>query len=371
MSTDGENGRNKELADTRRAKRIELYIVVFTMTLLVGVALVAFVILKEFLAKQPAVGNFLAPVAGILAGVVALLGYLGSSAVDSTKSSSESLRHQITNVLVSITENVLGYGTEKAFRTALKSPASGLQTASLPAEDQSRLVSVLEQKIMAVAAEDAFRTGVLKNVLEIQRDVSHRDRLARINAQFDATRVRLDQAIVLLHKKANVNMAVGILLSSLGIIFLGITVVPGLFEKILNLPTVLLVTDDLSTPTAFWMHYVPRVTLAIVLELFAYFFLNLYKANAAETRYYHNEITNLSARHGALIAASDPIDASLLKLVVDDLLRTERNGVLTKSQTTVEIARAKAEAEASKDLVSIATKLVESLARPSNKPDEK
>ncbi|RQV71536.1 hypothetical protein [Burkholderia anthina] len=369
MSANGENEKNKEQAETRRARRIELYIAVAATTLLVGVSLVAIVILKEFLARQPAVGNFLAPVAAILAGVVALLGYLGSSVVDSKKSSSESLHYLITKAILSMLG--LGHGTETAFRVTLKSPAAGAETASLPAEDQLRLVSALEQKIMAAAAEDAFRTGVLKNVLEIQRDVAHSDRLARINAQFDATRVRLDQAIVLLHKKANVNMAVGILLSSLGIVFLGVTVVPGLFEKLVTLPTALLAADDLSTPTAFWMHYVPRVTLAIVLELFAYFFLNLYKANAAETRYYHNEITNLSARHAALIAASDPIDAALLKLVIDDLLKTERNGILTKSQTTVEIARAKAEAEASKDLVSIATKLVESLARPSNKPDEK
>jgi hypothetical protein len=159
-------------------------------------------------------------------------------------------------------------------------------------------------------------------------------------------------------------MLVGILLSALGIFFLGVTVVPGLFNRMFGSASDLFPqTANITDITQFWIHYLPRLALAVVLELFSYFFLNLYKANAAETRYYHNEISNIAARHSALMSASNPRDPDLLKLVVTELIRTERNGVLTKSQTTVEIARAKAEAESAKDLVTVITKLTESFGK--------
>ncbi|WP_227245507.1 hypothetical protein [Paraburkholderia caribensis] len=64
-------------------------------------------------------------------------------------------------------------------------------------------------------------------------------------------------------------------------------------------------------------------------------------------------------------------DASLMKAVVGELLKTERNGILTKNQTTVELAKAKAEQEASKDLSGTLVKVLESVvaARKGEHPD--
>lgn len=318
--------------------------------------------------------SFIGVVFGVVIFAAAFLAYLGDSGNSTFSAGMKKVVLATTAIINGVAEMWLPIGgVEVGFRRPGSSDASKAdEQVILCDEDRARLISELEQKIKLAAAEDAFRDDILQRVEKIQRNSAEVNRLQTIDAQFNAARSRLDQAIALLHRKANINMLVGILLSALGIFFLGITVVPGLFNRIFMLPSDFLQnSESLSNITQFWMHYLPRVTLAVVLELFAYFFLNLYKANAAETRYYHNEITNISSRHSALMAASDPRDPELLKLVISDLLKTERNGVLTKTQTTVEIARAKAEAESSKNLVSVVTKLVESFGRVSGKTEGK
>jgi hypothetical protein len=89
--------------------------------------------------------------------------------------------------------------------------------------------------------------------------------------------------------------------------------------------------------------FVPRLSLVIFIELFAYFFLRLYKDTLSEIKYFQNEITNIESKHLAVaMAISNNSDEGLIHSI-DSLLSTERNHILNKGQTTVEIEKARTE----------------------------
>lgn len=85
----------------------------------------------------------------------------------------------------------------------------------------------------------------------------------------------------------------------------------------------------------------PRLTLALFLQVFAYFFLKLYRTSLAEIKYFQNEMTNIEAKQLALITSMRSGNAEYVKEVVASLLATERNHILSKDQTTVELEKAR------------------------------
>jgi hypothetical protein len=95
-------------------------------------------------------------------------------------------------------------------------------------------------------------------------------------------------------------------------------------------------------------HYIPRLSLIIFAEIFAYFFLKLYKADLSDIKYYQNEITNVEMRLAALRTALTVEqkelareDKEIIKTVITSLVGTERNFILKKGETTVELEKAK------------------------------
>jgi hypothetical protein len=81
--------------------------------------------------------------------------------------------------------------------------------------------------------------------------------------------------------------------------------------------------------------FAPRISLVVVIEIFAYFFLGLYKNSLSEIKYFHNELTNVESKYLAIEEAIALSDDNTLKEVVKDISRTERNFLLKKGETTV------------------------------------
>jgi hypothetical protein len=103
----------------------------------------------------------------------------------------------------------------------------------------------------------------------------------------------------------------------------------------------------------FAISYVPRLTLIIFIEVFAYFFLGLYKKGLADIKYFQNEITNIESKAVALSAALSISDPVITSRVIENIANTERNHVLEKGQTTVELEIAKSEKESLLSLVKV------------------
>lgn len=106
------------------------------------------------------------------------------------------------------------------------------------------------------------------------------------------------------------------------------------------------------------VHFGPRLTLALFLQIFAYFFLRLYKSSLSEIKYYQNELTNIETKRLALNVALRKDGTDLLKEVVTNLLATERNHILTKDQTTVELEKARLEKDQTSKLLKVLPSLL-------------
>ena len=142
--------------------------------------------------------------------------------------------------------------------------------------------------------------------------------------------VRLQKEIPELSKRANLNLTFGIFFALGGML--------ALWWAAMHVAT----TFD---PAKDWkpvlLAAVPRISLALVVELFSYFFLGLYRTSLAEIKYFENEITTSELRLLGLRVASESGDAEALRAVLIECARTERNFRLAKDESTVELEREK------------------------------
>lgn len=174
--------------------------------------------------------------------------------------------------------------------------------------DTAPVVAALLERARAEASSQFLHEleGQLRQRLranEISEDVS---------GVFTDNSSRLQTEIQALSRRGNLNLILG-----------GITTVSGLVLL------AMFVLQDRSTsaePLQFALHFVPRVTLVVFIQIFAYFFLKLYKNSLSEMKYFQNELTNIEQRQIALLTASQlEDDKQTLSRVVEAIARTDRN----------------------------------------------
>ncbi|CAG5072913.1 hypothetical protein DYBT9623_04450 [Dyadobacter sp. CECT 9623] len=138
---------------------------------------------------------------------------------------------------------------------------------------------------------------------------------------------RISGEISSLSTRANVNLVIGCVttLLSAGVL---IWFTQGLPDSFVNSVELL-------------SYYIPRLSVVIFVEVFAFFFLRLYRSNLNEIKYYRNEATNIDLRHAALRSVLIDSNPEALKLVVSSFLKTERNAILKRGETTAEIETTK------------------------------
>ncbi|MHA6196577.1 hypothetical protein ACX3YG_19645 [Pseudomonas wadenswilerensis] len=153
-------------------------------------------------------------------------------------------------------------------------------------------------------------------------------------------------------------LASGVFLAILGILALAGFVFPnafGIYSQFFNTAP-----EVGSSDYATAIHYLPKFSFIISIEILAYFFLRLHKSNLVEAKYYQNELTNLEARYLSLVAALHIERAETSHKVISSLVETERNHILEKGQTTIELKKIEMEknqfVEITKSLISLAPK---------------
>ena len=192
-------------------------------------------------------------------------------------------------------------------------------------EARRELVDEISSKIRANAAGEFI--DQLQEQIQLRVDDLNRDRNLRL--RLSKSTVRLTEEIDDLKRRGLTNLLAGMSITALGVIALA---------------AMLLFSPDAGlSPWQFFSHYVPRLALIILIEIFAYFFLRLYRANLEDIKYFQNEITNIESKHVALQAIFLGKEPGLLADVVSSISKTERNRILEKGQSTVEIERAKLE----------------------------
>jgi hypothetical protein len=206
---------------------------------------------------------------------------------------------------------------------ALESQTSRRSDAEVAFTDEERKVLVTEifEKAKSTATSQLFD--------EIKAGLKSQEIFDVIEKAFKATYQRLGEEVEALGTRANLNLVIGIITSAIGVSLLAFVV---------------FTADNTSKdPSLIAVYYLPRLSVVLFIELFAYFFLKLYKLNLAEIKYFQNELTNVESKFAALrVAATLQEDGTKVHAdVIRNLAATERNFVLKKGETTPDIEKAK------------------------------
>lgn len=148
---------------------------------------------------------------------------------------------------------------------------------------------------------------------------------------------RLSREIEALMRRGNLNLVLGTFTTAAGIVVIAIIA----FGSAPLGPT-----GDHWTPT-----FLMRLSLAVFIEVFAFFFLRMYRTNLSEVKYYQNEITNLECRMGALLVSIITGSRAEMEKSLAALTRTERNFTLSKGETTVDLEKLRIESEGFKYVI--------------------
>jgi hypothetical protein len=91
----------------------------------------------------------------------------------------------------------------------------------------------------------------------------------------------------------------------------------------------------------------------VLIEVFAYFFVRLYRYSLFEIKYFQNEITNSEFRLIALETAFRSADVDAIKKACVEMLKVERNFILKKGETTLSLKKDEIEQEYDKNIISV------------------
>lgn len=214
-----------------------------------------------------------------------------------------------------------------------------------------------QELLKAIKDREELTKSVLKDIQERTKDQIIFDSIneikdntsyfAKENSReqlFDKLSFRLKQEIASQSRRGVFNLSVGVIAAGIGIWFL-----------------YSLLTDYTESGNYINLvsHFVPRVSLVILIEVFAYFFLNLYKRSLDEIKYFQNELTNVKMKYMALKVAVDSNNEKISENLIKVIVETKRNRFLKKGETTVEIERAKIEQLNRSNGISKAYKLLE------------
>ena len=205
---------------------------------------------------------------------------------------------------------------------------SGLST-----EDLELLQSTVERRVVDDLVAEIGQRVEAKYADEIRHEVGQ----AKVERQFADARDRLQNELTALTKRANLNLIIGSFatLGALAVLtYILVLQAPGGTEW-----------------SVLASHYVPRLSLIIVIEIFAFFFLRLYKTTLSEIKYFQNELTNVELKYAALEAASGSESLTALEGVLSVLAQTERNFVLQAGETTVELAKGRMDVQHQTELI--------------------
>lgn len=159
---------------------------------------------------------------------------------------------------------------------------------------------------------------------------------------------RISSEISSLEKRGALNLVLGIITASFGMIYL----------------------LQLKSPTDL-IDFLPRLSTVLIVEVFSYFFLRLYKSTLAEIKYFQNESTNIEYNFVALELAIETKNEKLIEKCISKFLEIERNPLMKKGQTTREIINENISANLTPLSPDYLVKIIEAIKKNDEKPSEK
>jgi len=153
---------------------------------------------------------------------------------------------------------------------------------------------------------------------------------------------RIKDELYRLDKYSRTNLLIGLFVTVFAVMILYATINSRSFIEIKSMLDV----------WSIFLSLLPTFSLVLLIEIFAFFFLRLYKENLTEIKYFQNELTNIELKMMAVEVAYITNKEKALEEAISALTNTERNYVLKKGETTVELERAKSDTEVTKSMLS-------------------
>lgn len=202
----------------------------------------------------------------------------------------------------------------------------------------------IKTNVINKSSIDTIKTIFEENTSNLKDELTNSLGLKAIKDSFYLIIERLNNETNKLYLRANFSLAIGMIISFSGIYILsqGISIFSESTFFIYENEKGLKIQKDISQ---IFIEMLPRISFVFVVELFAYYFLKLYKAGLDEIKYFQNELTNIESKLIAVEVAYITKNDDAMKEALKILVQTERNFILKKGETTVELERAKSESE--------------------------
>jgi hypothetical protein len=208
--------------------------------------------------------------------------------------------------------------------------------------NETKYIQEIEEKIEKISQSLGTANVSNKKIEDAKKDLSRASKVFDLFHSFRDLKDRLLAEAAGLTFRANINLAIGIVSSALGIYIL--------WSQIIFL------NNSSSAATSDWKMlaqlYLAKFSLVLLMEFFSYFFLRLYKHDLGEIKYFQNEVTNIEFKSIAIQIALEEVDDETIKKVVIEFSKTERNLLLKPGESTVELENAKSENEFLKNMLS-------------------
>ena len=216
------------------------------------------------------------------------------------------------------------------------SKSQQLDKSALTEEERENFVKSLKGRIEKAAQQELLK--------ELKEAVAEELEQKELSERAGVTIRRLRQETEDLGRRGNLNLVLGITttLAGLGVLAYVVFTTP----------------VDVADPLNVLGYYIPRLTLVIFIEVFAYFFLRLYKSSLGEIKYFQNELTNVELKFVALHQAHQQQDDSVLRSILEEFAKTERNFLLENGQTTVGLEKERISQQPILERVKAAPRLV-------------
>ncbi|QKF72776.1 putative membrane protein [Aliarcobacter faecis] len=203
-----------------------------------------------------------------------------------------------------------------------------------PIEKYKNEINLFEEKIK-----------VLKN-LNFSTSINEKEELEKtlklysLQQSLINVKIRLEDEVSNLRRRAIVNLLIGGGITLVGLSILGLSV--------LSISDANNLSKEINS---IFLYYTPRVLLVLFMQIFAYFFLRLYKFTLDEIKHFQNELTNIESKLAAIEIAHATGNDEAMKDIISDLLQTERNFILKKGESTIELKREKMESDNIKNVL--------------------
>ena len=142
----------------------------------------------------------------------------------------------------------------------------------------------------------------------------------------------LKEQISRLQKTSLINLYMGTTLTCCSLVFLFGSVNNSTLEN--NLYSNETPLDYISYILVFFL---PKISLTIFIQLFAFFFLRLYKSNLNDIKYYQNELVTFYYKKTSIQMAYISKNEKSIELLIAELSKIEKSTLIPKGYTSTEI----------------------------------